>query len=298
MKKISTLVCSVLLTGAAFAQIPNAGFESWTAHTGYNTPDSWGNLNSVTSLASVYTCEKGTSGAPAGASFIKLTSKTVPVIGVAPGLAVTGTINTTTFSVSGGFPNATRPATFNGQWQYMAFGSDQGHIGIFLSKWNMSTNKRDTVAFTDQALSGMAMSWAPFSINLNYYSGKYPDTAMIILSASGSTPVANSYLWVDSLAFAGSVASGVVTVTNNTLPTTIYPNPASDITNITYYSNQGGNVKISIVDITGKTIKEISSKATRGENSFPINVTGMARGAYFVNISEGQNRVERKLIVE
>ena len=295
MKKLSTLFCSVLLTGAAFAQIPNASFENWTAHTGYDTPDMWGNLNAVTGVASVYTCEKGTPGA-AGASYIKLTSKTV-VLPVAPGLAVTGTINTTSYTVSGGFPFAARPAALAGKWQYMASGTDQGHIAIFLSKWNTATSKRDTVAFTDNLLSGMAMSWAAFSINLNYYSGKTPDTAMILLSSSGATPVAGSYLWVDTLNFTGNVPSGVVTVKNNATPSIVYPNPTVGNSNLFYYSINGGNVKISILDITGRLMKESSAISVVGENNFPVNVTGLVHGVYVLRISDELGGVEEKKIV-
>ncbi len=298
MKKIATLCCSVLLAGSALAQIPNANFESWTAHTGYDTPDSWDNLNSMTSLASVYTCEKGTTGAPSGASYLKLTSKTVTGIGVAPGIAVTGTINTTTFSVTGGFPFTTRPINLTGQWQYMAYGSDAGHIAIMLSKWNMTTSRRDTVAFTDQVLSGMAMSWASFTIPVIYRTGAIPDTAMILLSSSGSTPVANSYLWVDTLKFTGASPAYSVNSTNKETPLTIYPNPATNATNVVYYSSTGADISISVTDMSGRIVRELNSKATKGENNVVVNTSGISSGIYTVRVTEEQAHEERMLMIK
>ena len=57
------MIFGAACTLSAFAQIPNNGFENWSSAGSYNNPDSWGNLNSVTSVLSVYTCVKGTPGA-------------------------------------------------------------------------------------------------------------------------------------------------------------------------------------------------------------------------------------------
>ncbi len=299
MKKLSTLFLGTIFAVTASAQIPNAGFESWTAGTGYDTPDSWGTANPLTAALLTFTCEKGTTGAPEGSNYIKLTSKTATLITI-PGIAVTGTITLsgTTPSISGGFASTARPASLSGKWQYMASGSDHAHIGVFLSKWNSTTGKRDTVAFTDSILSGMAMSWAPFDINLKYYSGKTPDTAMIVLSSSGPTPVAGSYLYVDALAFSGSVPSGVVTVNNTTSPTVIFPNPASRLTNVYFNSKNGGAVTFSVCGIDGKIEKTISMNAARGENSIPVDVSALSKGIYFLRIESVGGAEVQKLIVE
>ncbi len=295
MKKLSTLFCSIVLTGSAFAQIPNASFESWTAHTGYDTPDQWGNLNSFTGTASVYTCEKGTPGA-SGASYIKLTSKTV-VLPVAPGIAVTGSINTTTLSVSGGFAYTLRPASLTGQWQYATTGTDSGHVMALLTKWNLATNKRDTVAFANKTVGGTLSTWTAFTINLNYYSGKLPDTAMILLASSGTTPVANNSLYIDTLAFAGNVPSGVVTVNTNSTPSIIYPNPSGGNANLYYYSITGGNIRLSVLDFSGRLIKESTTNAAIGENNFQVNVSGLVHGMYVLRIADELGGVEEKKFI-
>ncbi len=303
MRRYSTLFLSLLISGAAIAQIPNPSFESWTAHTGYDTPDSWGNTNSFTTLASVFTCEKGTTGAPSGSSYLKLTSKSVPMVGVVPGVAVTGTISVsgTTYGVSGGFAYNQRPANLTGSWEYMAAGADHGQIAVFLSKWNMALNKRDTVSFTNYAvpgLPGMVMVWATFSIPLTYQGGQYPDSAMILVSSSTATPVANSYIYLDNLAFAGNVPSGVVTVVNDHAETTIYPNPAKDKATIYYYSLLSGNVNISITDIAGRTIKNITAPVVNGSNNISLDLTGIIKGNYIINLSDGVGSESKKLTIE
>lgn len=226
MKRTSTLFAFVATTLAAVAQIPNGGFETWTSMGGYNTPDGWDNLNAMTDPMSVYTCTKGTPGSP-GTSCLKLTSKTVSGMGVAPGVAVSGVVDQTTFLPVSGFAFDQRPVSLTGKWQYMAFGADQGHIAIYLTRWNTVTNMRETVASKTQNLSGMAMSWANFTINLTYTSGDAPDSAMIVLAASGDSPVNGSYLWVDNLAFTGTVV-GIEESSLSLAAVSIYPNPATD----------------------------------------------------------------------
>jgi len=308
MIKIFTLSASLLCSVVAFGQIPNANFENWT-HTattgaggtaGYDQPVSWGSANAfISTLDSVYTCIKGTP-APVGTYYIKLLSKAVPIVGAIPGVAVTGaiTVSGTTYSVSGGFPFSSRPANLTGQWQYMASGADQGHIVVFLSKWNSALNKKDTVSFTNYALPGMAMTWAPFTIPLTYQKGSIPDTAMILLASSGTTPVAGSYLYADTLLFTGTVPSGVVTVVNDHAATTIYPNPARDKATIYYYSLFSGQLQITITDIGGKTIRQQSSRIINGSNDIQLDVSGLIKGNYLVNMTDGMGTDCKKLVIE
>ncbi|MBI1836487.1 MAG: hypothetical protein HYR91_04405 [Flavobacteriia bacterium] len=168
-KKIFSFVIGTLLSTSLFAQIPNNGFENWTSMGSYSNPDGWATLNDVTAASSVYTATKGTPG-NVGASYLKLTSKTVGPT-VVNGIAVSGTINPTTMQPSAGFPYTGQPVSLTGKWQHMIFGSSQGSVSVTLTKWNTTTNQRDIVASGSQTLSGMAMSWASFTINLNYVSG-------------------------------------------------------------------------------------------------------------------------------
>jgi len=284
----------------AMAQIPNASFESWTAATGYSTPDGWGNTNPYTGLSGTYTCEKGTSGAPSGSSFLKLTTKNCGI--VVPGVSVSGTVNVsgTTVTITGGFPNTTRPATLTGQYQYMSFGtSDKPHVIALLWKWNVAASKRDTVAFVDSALAGMQMSWVPISVNLNYSRGSVPDSAIIILSSSNLPPASgatiNSFLYADNLAFAGNVPSGVVTVKNNREETTVYPNPATGAATIYYYSLFSANAKVILTDMGGRTVRTFDEEMSSGANYFELDLSGLVKGNYLATICNGLGTETKKI---
>jgi len=315
MIRLATLFFSLLLTGSAIAQIPNASFENWT-HTatsgtggtmGYDQPNSWGTPNAyVATYDSVYMCKKGTGGAPGGGSYyLQLTAKTITVLGfpiTVPGAAVAGNINVagTTISVSGGFPYTSRPATLTGYWQYAASGSDQGYVAVFLSKWNTALNRRDTVSFTNYPLPAPAVSsWTAFSIPLTYQKGSIPDTAMVLLSSSNlNSAVAGSTLSVDTLAFAGNVPSGVVTVVNDHAATSVYPNPASDHATIYYYSLLSGDLQVTLTDVAGKNVREFTAKINNGSNNIPLDIKGLIKGNYLLNLSNGMGTECKKLVIE
>ncbi|MBS1647907.1 MAG: T9SS type A sorting domain-containing protein [Bacteroidetes bacterium] len=286
-KTILSTICGVFITVTASAQIPNGGFESWTLVGGaYQNPNNWDNLNAFTNAMGVYTCTMGTPGNP-GHAYLKLTSKTVSGMGVVPGIATTGTINTTTLKVSGGFPFTQRPQSLMGNWQYMPFGSnDTSMVAVYLTQWNSTSNTRDTVAFAVQNLTGMVMSWAAFTINLTYKNGNNPDTAQIILASSKSTPSANSYLYIDNLSFAGSV-SGIKTNNPSTVKVRIFPNPATDKVVLTAHESVFSDTKIELFDILGKQVKSYTHKNINQDYTIPVS--DLEKGMYFIQVTAGND---------
>lgn len=296
MKKTFMLISAIVVSGSLLAQVPNNGFETWSTVGAYNTPTGWDNLDSVTNAMSVFTCEKGSPGDP-GASYIKLTSKTAGVL-VAPGIAVSGKLDFTTYVPKSGFAYSSRPANLTGNWQYMASGADQGHIAVLLSKWNSAMSRRDTVSFTDHALPGMVMSWGAFTIPLTYLSAAVPDSAIIVLSASGSAPVNGSYLYVDNLAFSGSVPTGITNIYGNATIMTVYPNPTKDEFTISYRSQSQAEISVSISDITGRCIMCRNEKCTAGQSNFMISTANFAKGIFLVKVTDGQDTHVEKLFVE
>jgi hypothetical protein len=302
MKKISTTFFSLFLTIAAFAQIPNPSFETWTSGT-YDDPTSWGNLNSSTSTFSVYTCEKGTTGAPSGSAFIKLTSKTALTL-VAPGVAVTGELDVVlsplSVDFSGGFPYSTRSASLTGKWQHMGAGADHGRVGVFFTKWNTTTNSRDTVAMADSMLTGMAMSWSDFTIPLTYMSGANPDTGIIVLMSSADpiTAVNGSYLYADQLAFTGTVPTGIVTVKAVHSSLSLFPNPATSQVTVYYHSASARQVEVVVTDLSGKQVRSQMFRAISGENNFVISTKGLVKGMYLIQVNDAESNVQQKLFVD
>jgi hypothetical protein len=272
------------------AQILNSGFENWTNMGSYEVPDQWGTMNNATSHLNVFTVTKWYPGSP-GAYFMKITSKMYGS-NVMNGIAVYGKLDSTTMQPISGYPYSLRPAAFTGQWQHMIWGNSQGSVCATLTKWNISQNKRDTIAIAYEELFDMAMQWEAFSVNFNYLSNEIPDSCMIVLKSSGDAPTLNDYLWVDDLAFSGLTNINTDFFTNSF---EVYPIPCSDNLNIHFNSKISGNIKFELIDITGRVI--LLKEEKLNEYECTINISQLAKGTYFLRSDFSDKNYCRKIIV-
>ncbi len=291
MKKFIVLAIALCMAASTFAQIPNNSFENWTNTNGYNMPDGWDNLNSMTTSQSVYTCTKGTPGS-VGAAYLKLISQTVTGMGVMPGVAVSGTIDMNSMMPAAGFACADRPTSLKGKWQYMASGNDQGFIAIYLTKWNSGMGMRDTIGMAMQMLNGMAMSWANFTIPISYNNPANPDSAIIILSASGDTPVNGSYLYIDNLSFT-IPTTGLTTEEVGLLK--LYPNPASSVMQLDLTGLTVPVKSITITNIEGKVVSYVTNATTKINT---IDVSTLPAGLYILQVQTEKGNISKKFTVK
>ncbi|NVN95209.1 MAG: T9SS type A sorting domain-containing protein [Bacteroidetes bacterium] len=286
MKKTKILILAILviLSLNLMAQIPNAGFETWTG----NDPNGWDNLNSLTSLTGTYTCTKGTPGNP-GASYLKLITKSVIVVGIVPGIALSGKLDKTTFQPTSGFAYNQRPTALTGNWQYMAYGNDQGFIAVAFTKWNTITNSRDTISTTMYSLPGMVMSWESFNIPITFTSPSNPDTCLIVLSASGlSSAVANSYLYIDNLDFSFGTSIKENDITKRNIK--IYPNPLQDELRFELPDNlKSSTISYKLINNLGLTIQ-----SSNNHQSNYIETSNLPSGFYQLIIeSKGKQYISK-----
>ena len=301
------IACSLVSVQFLFSQIPNNGFENWTSKGTYDLPYGWSTLNNSTANATVFTASKGTPGNP-GSSYLKLTSRTVNNM-VVGGIAVGGKLDSMTMMPISGFSFTQAPLTFTGKWQHMIYGSSQGSILVSLTKWNPQLNQRKTIATASVTLSGMAMSWANFGMNLVYTDSIYPDSCIIVLKSSGSAPTNNDYLWVDNLAFIGSLTMpppppppnlvGLKVNQANQILFTTYPVPAQDYFIVSYYTKVSDQIKIKLEDVSGKILKEFEpAVSTDGINSLNIETNTLSKGIYYITFKNGNAISSKKIVIE
>jgi hypothetical protein len=296
MKNIFNAILAVtLISSTAFAQIPNNSFENWTSHGTYATPDGWGTLNNTTAVTSVFTATAGTPGT-AGNSYLKLTSLAVGPL-VANGIAVSGILDSVTRTPKSGFAYTGQPQSFTGKWQHMIYGTSQGSISVTLTKWNSMSNQREVIATANKTLTGMAMSWANFSIPFVYTSTSLPDSCVIFLQASGTTPTANDYLWVDELAFSGSVAG----INENSTPVQsflAFPNPSTEIVNFVFTATEQTIAQAEIVSLDGKLISSEKVAIEIGENTLVNAISQLSKGIYFFQLETPKGVSKHKFLVD
>ena len=291
---IFTIAVLTASTNNIFAQTPNSGFETWMSMGTYENPDGWATPNDFTTSAGVYTAEKGTPGSP-GSSYLKLTSKTVGST-VVNGIAVSGVIDPVTQQPVSGFAFNQQPASFTGKWQHMIYGSSQGSINVTLTRWDATMNMRMVVATANKTLTGMAMSWANFTIPFVYSDFQAPDSCIIVLKASGSNPTNQDYLWVDNLAFTGSVAGINEQLLFSEI--SLYPNPTVENFTLNVNSKEAQSITYELINLDGKIQFSASTDIKEGQNSFSIPTMGLPNGNYLVRIISGSNTQTLPVVIQ
>ena len=96
-----------------------------------------------------------------------------------------------------------------------------------------------------------------------------------------------------------NVTSDVNINENNSLSNLrVYPNPANDMVNIHYNNDAKGDINIRVNDMIGKTVQNISLKKPGELLQTKIDITGLERGIYFIEVNDGKNKTIKKIIKE
>jgi len=92
-----------------------------------------------------------------------------------------------------------------------------------------------------------------------------------------------------------------VGIKNNNKPSfglNIYPNPVTDLTNITFFLNTANNVKIEVYNMMGDLVYSTQPETlTPGYYNYKLNAGDWANGFYLVNLTVGNTVVSKKVTV-
>lgn len=84
---------------------------------------------------------------------------------------------------------------------------------------------------------------------------------------------------------------------NNDFGLTVYPNPSNSILNIRYDNSENSRLSLTMVDITGKVIKENDfGQVSSGQSIYTINITDLANGIYFCNFRVGDQSITKQIV--
>jgi Zn-dependent metalloprotease len=92
----------------------------------------------------------------------------------------------------------------------------------------------------------------------------------------------NSYL--DNVKFMQYSDAGIETVNMNDY-VKLYPNPASDLLNINFFSTSKQTIGIEVMDLQGKVIENYNKTAIAGENQYQFDMNNKSSGIYFIRIN-------------
>ena len=315
MKKLSLLLVLTLIFNSKITSaqtLVNAGFENWTNVILFNEPTGYVSSNYFSIIL-------GTGGLPRanvsksagikhGGNFAaKLESyaqNTGDSLGV-PGLLITGSLNIASAAITPGFPYVGRPAELRGFYKYaQGLSSDSGTALVSLMKRNILTGQQEAVAVGFGVFSNKT-TFGEFSVPLFYASNEMPDTAIIVFSTTSSlstdsaaltsAPV-GSILYLDDLSFFGSVAAGLESI-DALLQVSAYPNPSSDLVNITFVQKAAGAGQLTIRDLRGKLIYQQAINLSAGKNEIPVATKDWDSGLYLYQINTPEGMLNRSLSV-
>ncbi|GBL35476.1 hypothetical protein EMGBS15_10710 [Filimonas sp.] len=65
---------------------------------------------------------------------------------------------------------------------------------------------------------------------------------------------------------------------------TVYPNPAIDVLNLNFETEDVQNILIKVLDLNGRAVKTIVSVSNTGTNTATIDIKDLASGQYFIQL--------------
>jgi hypothetical protein len=212
MKRILLIVALAIIAFGLNAQlIPNADFENWTE----NIPDQWDTSNeNIMGFVQFTNVTPETGDVANGTTAAKVTNTTESIVMVGnvtlPGILTLGDfildVEAQTGTIEGGIPFPHSPTSLKGWFKSAPVGGDSPMIGVGLSKWNETTEQRDTIGYGQMYFDQTVNTWTEFTIEIEWTSTEVPDTMNIIIASTdllegGGVFVDGSTIWVDNLSF-------------------------------------------------------------------------------------------------
>ena len=207
LKSVLCLGMGLLLHFAAVAQnqIPDGDFESWSSDqlNLYEYPASgwWSSLNPLRTLGGPVSVNKD-GDAHSGNYSAHLETFEYGTL-LVPGMLLSGTFNLLAAPnyFTRGRPYTERPAVFRGWYKYSPVQGDSAAIAVQVTRWNSTTQQRDTVGEVGIIIRQAASGWTEFVLPIDYYSQETPDTLVVVATSSAAADQligqVGSELWID-----------------------------------------------------------------------------------------------------
>jgi hypothetical protein len=264
-----------ILPGMLMAQVPNAGFETWTS----GEPDGWWTgYSNMLGTASVTKSSDAHSGSGA------LRGEVISV----SGSVISPTVIAGNFM--GGFAYASRSGSLTGYYKFVPSGSaaDEFQVDVIMYKGSWISG---AIGAGDFSTTSSAASYTKFTIPIEYINEQTPDSAYILVTVSGpggSDPQVGTYYILDDVAF--GEATGVADRPGNT-PAVFklnqnYPNPFNPTTHVSFTVPSSGTAMLKVYNIMGQEIATLFNRAVSGGNLYDaeFNGRGLSSGIYLARL--------------
>lgn len=286
MKKL-IIIPAVLLALAMTinAQIPNAGFETWTTFGSYEEPDGWATMNPACA-GPFYSCTKSADHYEGNYSIRLENNTSLTQYTGGYGMAITDTM---AYPFQPAFAVTGQPNTLSGYYKYTSLNNDTMFIRI------VSFKNSIMLGYNTFKTGTSTTNWTGFDLPLTYPAA---DSATIYFSAFSPSsqvdgPNGNSVLYVDDLRLQNVAVNDRVRALKNTV-FNLSPNPASRLVTVDMADLGRRDLAVNIYHLTGRLIRT----AALGPNRQQMDISDLANGVYLVEIKGKEWTGKQKLLIQ
>lgn len=277
-----------LSSSVVWAQIPEAGFETWTSGS-CDEPSGWNTVNGSTSILGLCTAQQETSNPYSGSSAMKIQTGELgfPVFQTVPGLVSNGNIDIQNQSVSGGVPFTERPTSFSGWFRAEPVNGDTYSMIAVLINENTGDSVGVAIFEGNTAIS----NWTQFVEPVQYLNQQTPTLLQITMFASDpQNPQDGSTVWFDELDYQ-NITVGLSETQRNQIKA--YPNPVVD--DVFFKLGELEKAAITIYNIIGVRVMEANLSGTDKS----IDMSSLPTGTYIWQMTslQGEPLKSGKLLI-
>ena len=296
MKKILLTITGALLSIMSLnAQTVDYGFETWVdvpnASAGVQEPKGWASFNVLTAVGMQPTVIKETAFPAVGTAAAKVVTQVIPSLVTIPGydtvgLLAIGKVDIGSKNIQLGTPYTSRSEKLSFSTKYQPASLDSAWVSIFLTKYNSTSKKVETIAKGSWNTSATSTTWTKQEVTLVYdnnFATVWPDSVKIIVSSSSAyRPKIGSTLYIDDINLSGWVSTNDLEAIKNNV--TVYPSPAK--ANITFTSSVNAK-EVEIIDITGRNVGVFQMQ----NNKLTLETLKYDIGMYIYNVLNEHGQV-------
>jgi hypothetical protein len=279
---IKQLLTATFFSAAAIMsaqQLTNSGFENWTA----GNPDNWGSFDQMLGFGT--TLETQVTPGNSGASACQLQTQNVPFVGILPGVISSGPIVTSGTSILvKGAPFTGTPTDYTFYYKFTPVGTDTAGTEAIFTKWNTTTNMRDTIAYGFAGITAATSTFTLGSVPILWFGVGTPDSVTVVfISSATSAPQVNTTFIIDdvTMVYPLGIAEPFMGTYN------VYPNPSND--HVTISCRDEKAVKAVIYDLTGREV----ANGSFADSKVKFNTSALPEGLYIYRVTD-ENGIEMK----
>jgi hypothetical protein len=148
--------------------------------------------------------------------------------------------------------------------------------GMTVQQFASEANKRLGGCVASPVASPTTWASAAETINLAYLGGSAVNTGLLICPSGNNRVEANSV---------------------NTWNITAYPNPSHGIVNISFDAVDDAQIDIAVIDLSGRSVWNITEHAFTGENLRSYDLSQLPKGVYMMRLNMGDNLKVIRLVI-